>query len=340
MDKKPNNIKLDENTVSIILTILNPTLLKENQKNINENIIYCADLNKILLKYLYSHPYRDQFEEQYVNLLNNLLRRHKITMNLIETISEYFEKDDIQYTYFKTIKPFKHTPNDIDIILNTNKDIKKAYKLLYKNGWVFLDNDKYGITMYNRKYDINIDLHLEIMVSNLLYLNKNILIENINMLNLNDRYIITLNNEAEIVAIISHIAYKEHMLTISDIITIYLLSKDININKLYDLIINTKISSSFNKIIYYCLKILNKSSIKDGVKLYKAYKYFNEDHTYMLNEAIKTPYNIPIYLSLHLIGTKIMNDNYTRSSLLRALYESANIEQIINITEHFRRKTY
>jgi len=98
-----------------------------------------------------------------------------------------------------------------------------------------MDKGMYSITMYNSLYELKVDLHLEISVSNIIYINKEYLFNHVIERKIEDATIRTLDDCAEILVVANHSVYKEHMFTLNDYYTIILLLNNVELNNLYKL---------------------------------------------------------------------------------------------------------
>jgi hypothetical protein len=74
----------------------------------------------------------------------------------------------------------------------------------------------YSITLYDQKRDINLDLHLDISVSRMVYMNIQLLRKYMTEISVNDHQVSVLTPPAAIVTVLSHSLYKEQLLTLSD----------------------------------------------------------------------------------------------------------------------------
>lgn len=345
-------MKVDKNVLSIIRSIGIPNIIEGKffPHETTINLIDLAKLNKVLLLYLESLVKvwgeveytcaREYLEEQLLKLREQQARM----TSLITFIAGLFESEKIEYTFFKTIKPFPHTPNDADILLASTSDLKNAYKALKSEGWIPLNKERYGITMYNRIYGLNADLHLEPMVSNLLYLDKSLLFQHAIEKEINDYRIRTLDDCAELIAVAAHSGYKEHIFTLNDFYTIIMLAENVRQKDLSELVANTKsrvivmmqltltsslVKAAFSKInlkLNCLLECLGNSRIVNILSFKK--------------KVLKMPHKYPRLSIAFTLAEKITNDNHSRSSLIRAIKESMSTSQLRNLLFHFSRKSY
>ena len=339
-------MKVEEDTLLLIRSIGMPDFLCSSRQSMEKafRLVDLARLNKIILFYLESLAKMHKKDEKLKKQLQKFRRQHDKTILLITQLAELFESNGVEYTFFKTIKPFPHTPNDADILFASTEDLKHAVRVLKANNWVVLDRDRYGVTLYNSSFDLNADLHLEPMVSNLLYLDKRLLFEHIVDHDINGHRVKTLDNCAEIIAIAGHIGYKEHIFTLNDFYTIVLLAEKVvqkDFSEMVDMAKNRWVVATQLKLASYLanaafgknsLKINNLSLCLSNVSMVDGLA-FNK-------QMLTMPYRFPKSSVAFALIEKIMVDPLSRASLPRALKESMSTSQLHNLLSHFNRESY
>jgi len=145
--------------------------------------------------------------------------KSQLAINLIEEISRILVQKRINYIFFKTFKPFPFVTVDLDILFFTQEDLLSAYHTLLKQGFKLADYGAYSTSLYSPRHNMIIDLHLEISVSRLVYVNKKLLQEHTGEVNLNGDQVPVLETPASLITVIAHSLYKEQMFTLSDYYT-------------------------------------------------------------------------------------------------------------------------
>lgn len=157
------------------------------------------------------------------HILSQYEEQHKNTLELIASTANLLEKIGVPYTFFKTLKPFPHTPSDIDILLLSDENLKNATKALKNQGCALLEKSIYGVTMFSPKHKMNIDLTTQIAVSSLIYLNKGLLFDYVSAFKIYGMPVQTLEPSADLLAFAAHGIFKEQMYTLNDYYTFTML---------------------------------------------------------------------------------------------------------------------
>jgi len=140
--------------------------------------------------------------------------------SLMGEVSKILDKAQTDYAVFKTFRPFPFVTVDADILFFTREEFFRAHRELrkfYKLGGF----GAYSITLYDEKRDINLDLHLDISVSRMVYMNIQLLRKYMTKVSVNGSQVSVLEPPAAIVTVLSHSLYKEQMLTLSDYYTTF-----------------------------------------------------------------------------------------------------------------------
>jgi len=155
----------------------------------------------------------------------------------VERVSKIFNAAGIEYTLFKTIKPYPAVPGDIDIvILGDSHMLERSIEILQEAGYKFIGATNPGPSvedLIDPKDDIIVDLQEEISLSYLIYMDKNKFWDQIIEIKLpTGEKIKNLTPEIDLAIVIIH-SLTEHLYTLGDFYTfIYRLAemneKDIN----------------------------------------------------------------------------------------------------------------
>jgi hypothetical protein len=146
------------------------------------------------------------------------LEKSQSFSSLMGEVSNILAKAQTDYVVFKTFRPFPFVTVDADILFFTREEFWRAHRELrraYKLGGF----GAYSITLYDQKRDINLDLHLDIAVSRMVYMNIQLLRKYMTKVSVNGSQLSVLTPPAAIVTVLSHSLYKEQMLTLSDYYT-------------------------------------------------------------------------------------------------------------------------
>jgi hypothetical protein len=146
---------------------------------------------------------------------HTFLEKAQMFSSLMGEVSEILAKAQTDYVVFKTFRPFPFVTVDADILFFTREKFFRAHRELrrfYELGGF----GAYSITLYDQKRDINLDLHLDISVSRMVYMNIQLLRKYMTGVSVDGHQISVLTPPAAIVTVLSHSLYKEQMLTLSD----------------------------------------------------------------------------------------------------------------------------
>lgn len=192
-----------------------------------ENIpgfLQTAEQNKIPLLFLRAAA---ESSKEYP-IKSTLLRyeeKYRRTLDLITFVTCLLEKRRTRYTLFKTLKPFPYTPSDVDVLLWSDEDLKTVTRTLKCEGCVPLERNVYGVTMFSPSHRMNIDLTTQVAVSGLIYMNKELLFDHVDELEVCGELVRTLEPHADILAVTAHSIFKEQMYTLNDYYTFTMLTQ-------------------------------------------------------------------------------------------------------------------
>ena len=156
----------------------------------------------------------DMFSGEFKHLIE---RCGKVNETIVK-VAETLEKNDIEYSFFKTIRPYREVTVDIDTIIFHNR--KKATRILCDVGFKLLENGPLSTTLWDEESEINIDLYEEIGVSHLIYVDKEKVLPFVVEKTIGDGYLVkSLDAIADALAIISHSIIKEQMYVLSEYFT-------------------------------------------------------------------------------------------------------------------------
>lgn len=146
-------------------------------------------------------------------------KKSRLALSLVREASGVLVERDMNCVVFKTLKPFPFTTVDVDILFFNREDLTRAYYALRNNGCKLAGCGAHSISLYSPKHAMNVDLQLEISVSRLVYIDKNLLREYVTEINVNGSQVRVLEPPAALVTVLAHSLYKEQIFTLSDYYT-------------------------------------------------------------------------------------------------------------------------
>lgn len=301
------------------------------------NLFHLSKLNKIPLLYLESQGAKGLSSLDLE--LSRYRKKYEETLNLTKKVSDVFEKSGIHYTLFKTLKPFPNTPSDIDVLLWSNNDLKKAYSVLKDNGFRALDKDQYGITMYNVEHSLNVDLTTEVAVSGFIYLDKILLFDNTTQVKINDFTVQTLSLSADLAMIAAHCMYKEQMYLLSDYYAIVLSSH----------YVKEALPFARNANVYFALEIALQITYDITIRAFGSNNAIAKELDSCLSsnfklsnakESFGLPEKYPLHIMLRGLLEKFLEDQTSRSSLSAGFRATFRPRAIHRLFSHVSRKSY
>lgn len=183
------------------------------------NLLPVAIRNKVPLLFLERALNRYKYSKSLKPIYENYTQKSRIVLDLIEEMHRNLTRTKIDYALFKTIKPFPFTTVDLDVLLFSREDLMRACHTLRRRGSKLAGYGAYSITLYSPQHDINIDLHLEVSVSHMIYINKNLIQKYVTEVNTNGSQACGLEPPAELAMVLAHSLYKEQMFTLADYYT-------------------------------------------------------------------------------------------------------------------------
>lgn len=322
---------VNNNSIKLIRTLGIPSII-ENKYNedYDANMMHLARLNKIHLLYAL-----------HTNNIDHILQsKHDITIHTILEVSNILNANKINYALFKTIKPFPYIPSDIDILIDC-QSLVKIIKLLEEHNYSKYIKDSLCTTM---RKDTNIDLYLDPSVSNLAYLDGELLMKHKCVKNINDTEVNTLTNYAEIIAVACHSFYKEQLFTLSDYYTLTILAEE---HKRIDDIINfARINNAIDVLkvtANICKQITLQAFETDHLVICKIADLLNQDvyntHRNYPNGFITLPYKFPIIFVMKSLIKKVSKER-GNITLMKGILKSISLRQIRKLLDHKVRETY
>lgn len=190
----------------------------------------CSKRNRMLFLYL------DKIDKKNIDYFSaecerENIRRLKINAAIVRA-SQVLTDSNIKHAVFKTIRPYKSTTVDIDILVFGHGNYVESIKAMQKAGYKLVVHGPRSTTLWDQEANVGIDLYEEIAVSFITYIDKGKITQQIATRKLqNVGYVKTLTLEANLACIIAHSIIKEQMYTLSEYYTFLCYLEQIDIQK-------------------------------------------------------------------------------------------------------------
>ena len=310
--------------VHLLKTIGIPGFVAGMEKRIDLELMELARLNKIALLYAAAADAKANHQDLFV--------RRELLLKTLNEVSSTFKENRINYTIFKTIKPFPTTPSDIDVLLSQD-DLAKAEALLMSLGYERTTHDAYSSTL---ERDMIVDLQVQPSVSNIPYLPKSLLMENSIIRRINGFDLCTLNPEAELIAIASHCFYKEQMFTMNDYYAITMLAEQVDMEQVLYLATRANVLEALQIVVGLCSHV-TESVFNKHLKISELHRIIGAAH----GSPVRTmPFKFPLYLIIKLLIRRAIKDEEMRRTMVPAILRIASPKQFLKLLSHITRKTY
>jgi hypothetical protein len=251
------NLNSRQHLLVLLRTISSP--FASNQPQANERLgngyvpkLYSiAEANKIPLTYLNTVNLE---ERQGLPEYNYHYTRLYRLLEMASEISELFDREDVDYVVFKTLRPYPEDVSDIDVLnLGSHRDYERMVEALRRAGYIFMARGAYCTTFQDYKTrfktELMIDIYNEISVGYLIYLDKRKLSRYVSEKELPTGQIVKVfSPEAELLATIAHSAIKESQYILAEYFATlhYLALMDhSSIEELIDMVRENKLVDAF-----------------------------------------------------------------------------------------------
>lgn len=317
------------------------------------NLVPLAIENKVALLFLERALNRYENSATLNNIYSTYLKKLQSRSSLVTEICEVLANSKIKYVIFKTFKPFPSLTVDVDILFFTRDNLMQACHLLKNHGCNLAGYGAHSITMYSPKHVMNVDLHSEIAVSRMVYINSNLLEEYVTEHEIDGCQVPVFENAIALAMVLSHSLYKEQVFTIADYYTTidYLLNSTQKQQRiLADFAEKTHIEYSIKTalMIVNALTIKafgkNNSTIDDIIKMVHTNEI--EDQSTRLSihhfeRNIQLPYKYDLSTVATAFLVKLLSDPLMRGTLthqfVEVIFGKSNFWK--SVLPHFRRET-
>jgi hypothetical protein len=198
-----------------------PTIEPQKTPNLTESelssLLEIALKNKIPV--LFIEKALQQYPESKVLKSAYQAYSKKVTAakNLVRYVNIVLDKANINYAIFKTIKPFPSFGADVDVILFSRDEFYSAWRALTFKGCRLEGYGAFSASLLDVASEMNVDLHLQIAVSQLVYMDVRQLKDHVVRREFNGLSVPVLDSHASIITDTTHALFKEQLLTYSDI---------------------------------------------------------------------------------------------------------------------------
>src|SRR4030042_3764214 len=206
---------------SILLTLIGSPFAHNSDYLEDSNVrsLYSyAVKNRIRLLFLNSlwkSGQLDDLKEEREKLLENYAR----IQSAFKRVSEILESRNVDYAFFKSIRPYQEVTADIDILILGSK-YKEVLRALANSGYYNLGEGPLSATFQDAEARISIDIYDDVGVSHIIYIDKTKLARSVSRVKLSASTSgRTLCPEADLLAVIAHSILKEHMYVLSEYYT-------------------------------------------------------------------------------------------------------------------------
>jgi len=140
-------------------------------------------------------------------------------LDLVVRVSDTFEKSGVDYAFFKSLRPYPEATVDVDILV-FGSDYGKALEAMSGAGYLRLETGPLSATFRDPVSGLGVDIHDEVGVSHLIYLDKDRLTGSVMGCEVSDGcFVRTLSPAADLLAVMAHSVLKEQMYVLSEYYT-------------------------------------------------------------------------------------------------------------------------
>ena len=273
--------------------------------------------------------------------------RSSKTDDAIARASKILSDVNIEHAFFKTIRPYRYTTVDLDILIFESTDYKKSVGLMQMAGYRLAAYGPMTATLFDLDADIGIDLYREVAVSLIPYIDKQTLAGYVTTTELpNGEHVKTLEPEADLACLIAHSVIKEQMYTLSEYYTFINYLKKMNTDHFVHLARQNNITSAARthaSITALLHKIAHGTLPEELQRILNSLGAEDLDTRRLIEKNFETPYRYhPITIAKSLI--EVAKGEKARKSipiqLLHMFNPSFSKDFLRLFIEHLLRETY
>lgn len=270
--------------------------------------------------------------------------------NLIKNVVEVLGRAQVDYAIFKTIKPFPAFGADVDVILFNREDFYEAWHSLAVHGCRLEGHGPFSATLLNVDSQINVDLHFQIAVSQLVYMDVQLLRAHVVKTKFDGLSVPVLDSSASLVTDATHSIYKEQSLTLSDfycVISEVVGKSSQQLESMSDLAMKTHASLSVKFVLLLADRLVRNtfhkripeiSEAADLIQINQVEKKVIDSFMSHLEEEFTLPYGYSALAVAASFASKISNDPTMRGTLIgQSLETITNMPYLLrNIRLHMK----
>ena len=334
-----------DNATKLLKTIGSPFIKEEHYNPSKEEIkqlYHYARKNRMGYYFLHVLHERGILPQALREEYNRETQRYNKILEAMTQVSKDLEEEGIEHAIYKSIRPYPSTTVDIDIIIYG--DYEKAYLALRRRGYPLLGLGPETITLQDPAGTVGIDLYREIAVSRIIYLDKWKLRSHKTKIKLSAGYVTTLTPEADIIAVVAHLAVKEQIFTLADYYTILHHLKHVNPNIIYKLARETKTETPLHFTLTLTTILHQKAHNKPPIPHEHITNIIYDEARKLMNGQVELPIKMGPKTLTSIFIEKLVRDEKARKSiavqakyLTRRSYLRFFMEQLIS---HITRETY
>jgi len=273
--------------------------------------------------------------------------RYLKTDDAIARASRVLTDAHINHAVFKTIRPYKSTTVDIDILVFEDTNYPKSLKTMQKAGYRLVVYGPRSTTLWDREAKIGIDLYEQVAVSFITYIDKQKLVAYTTTTKLpNGEYVKTLKPEADLACIIAHSVIKEQMYTLSEYYTFIHYLKQMSANNFLEIVKQNNLTSAARAhaaITGLLHKVAHETIPNKLQQIFGSLGEENFEATRLNKNHFETPHKYhPITIAKSLL--EITKGKETRKSIATQLFRMFNWnfskDLLTKFVDHVFRETY
>jgi hypothetical protein len=306
-----------------------------------------SEKNKILFHFL------ETVKRKNVKNLSSVHQREDVRylkmLDVIARTSRVLRDTSVDHVFFKTVRPYKSTTVDLDILVLEDKaSYENCIEAIQKAGYELVVRGPMSTTFWDREADIGIDMYTEIAASSVIYMDKRKLVNHATNTKLpSGECLRVFGPEADLACIIAHSVIKEQMYVLSEYYTFIHYLERVNLEDFLDLVRQNNITSATRAHASITLWLHNFAHDNVPDKLERIVNSLGRDdfETGRLTQnRYKTPYKYhPITLIKSLL--EISKGKETRKSManqcVRAIFDLGFSKDLMEkIIDHIFRGTY
>jgi len=151
-------------------------------------------------------------EEEYSRLSNRYIK----TVEAISRATRVLERAGVDYTLFKSIRPYHEVTVDVDVLV-FGTEYEEVISTMSDAGYTLLGAGPTTATLRDIEAGINVDIYDEVAASRVIYLDKDKLRRfTVDRQLPNGEFVGSLDSSADLLAVIAHSLVKEHMYVLSE----------------------------------------------------------------------------------------------------------------------------